>query len=636
VAGVLPRDFWFPSEGDVWLPMGAWAWRARDDHWAMYSVGRLKPGNSVVTALAELNEIASRLRKDYPQSNALISMRALPLNERLVGNVRPGLLLLMASVGFVLLIGCVNIANLLLARASVRQREIAIRTALGAPAPRIIRQLLTESVLVGFLGGAVGLALAKAAFRLILQLGGDRLPRGGVTIDHTGLWFSLAISLLAGIAFGLLPALRVAGGHGGLELREGRTFTAGTARARLRNALMVAEVAISVVLLIAAGLLIKSFARLRGIDPGFDPHHLLSVNISLPHGTYRAEADKIRFEQRALEQLTAIPGIKSASFARALPTQGDDWGTWYWAEGEAQPLAGQWPLTYAAMVTPAYFSNLRVSLLAGRAFSESDNQNSEPVVIVNETFARRHWPRQNPIGKHVNFPVVTPGTRTVVGVVTDMKNDGLAASPHEQVFLPYTQTVSYGPYLQSGSVQPLVISNINLLCRTKVPPLTLSEAVQRKLLGIDPGVAVSGITTMDDVLNDAVSDRHFSTVLIGLFSGLALLLAAIGIYGVISFSVSQRTHEIGIRMALGACLGQVQWMVVGAALKMVLIGLAIGASVSLLVLRLISGLLFNIRYSDPEVNTMVAVVLVVVGMLAAFLPARRAAKVDPIVALRYE
>ncbi len=638
VAGVLPRDFWWFRGGTVWLPMGAWRWRDRDDHWAVFAVGRLKPGVSSAVAQAELNAIASQLRKQYPQSNARISMRVLPLNQRLVGNVRPALLLLLAAVGFVLLICCVNVANLLLARASVRQREIAIRTALGAPVARIVRQLLTESVLLAFLGGAAGLALAKAAFGLLLELGGDRLPRGGLAMDHTVLWFTVAISALAGLAFGLLPAFRIALGHSALELREGRTFTAGTARAHMRNALMLAEVAISVVLLITAGLLIKSFARLRGVDPGFDPHQLLSLNISLPHGNYRTEADKIHFEQRALEEVLTIPGVRSASMARALPTEGDDWGTWYWAEGEPQPLPGQWPVTYSAIVTPGFFSNLEVPLLAGRPFAESDNQYAEPVVIVNETFAHRHWREQNPIGKHIHFPLVTPGTRTVVGMVTDMKNDGLAARAHEQVFIPYSQPVWFAPYGGSSraELQPLLISNLNLLCRTDVLPLTLANPVKRKLQEIDPSVSVSAISTMDEVLNDAVSDRHFSVVLLELFSVLGLLLAAVGIYGVISFAVSQRTHEIGIRMALGARVAQVQWMVVSAALKTVLLGLAVGAAVSLLGLRVISSLLFQVRYADPEVIASAAAVLAAVGCLAAFVPARRAAKVDPMAALRYE
>jgi putative ABC transport system permease protein len=634
IEGVLPKSFWFRNGGAVWVPFGAWPWRDRADRWALYSVGRLKPGVSAQAAQGELDGLAMELRKRYPQSNALISMRALALSQKLVGQVRPALLLLLASVGFVLLIACVNVANLLLARASVRLREIAIRNALGARATRIVRQLLTESIILGLLGGAVGLALARFTFGLILRLGGDRLPRSA-TIDLSVLWFSLALSGVTGILFGLLPALRVARGQGGLELRQGRSSTAGLGRAQLRSMLMLAEVAISVVLLIIAGLLIKSFARLRGVDPGFNPHHLLSVNLSLPHGSYGSDADKIRYEQRALREVGTIPGVQAASMARALPTQGDDWSVWYWSEGQPQPTPGQWPLTYMAIVTPGYLSTLQIPLLAGRSFTEADNQDAEPVAMVNETFARRHWPHQNAIGMHVNFPDVEPGTRTVVGVIGDVKNDGLAASPHEQVFVPYAQPVLFIPY--SGPAGPqLVVPNINLLCRTTVLPLTLGEIVKHKLQEVDPGIAVSEITTMDDVLNDAIADRHFSVVLLEAFSGLALLLAAVGIYGVVSFSVSQRTREIGIRMALGARLAQLEWMVVGAALKTVFLGLAAGAAASLLALRLISSLLFGIRYTDPAVILLTTVVLTAVGAMAAYLPARRAAQVDPIVVLRHE
>jgi putative ABC transport system permease protein len=629
IAGVLPRDFSFYHNGAVWLPLGAWPYqRVRDDHWAMYSVARLKSGVSLKAAQGELDAIGSQLQRQYPQSNALISLRAVPLKDRLVGNTRPALLLLLSAVGFVLLIACANVANLLLARASLRQREIAIRAALGAPPARVIRQLLTESVLLSLIGGAAGLALADGTFGLILRLGGDRLPRSGPVIDHAVLWFTLALSVLAGIVFGTVPAFRVAHGHGGVELREGRSFTAGVGRGRLRSALMLSEVAISVVLLIAAGLLIKSFAKLRGVDPGFNPRQLLSLRISLPHGAYRTDDDKLRFEQRTLDQISILPGVQSAAFARALPTQGDDWGTWYWAEGEPQPAPGRWPLTYAAIVSPRYFSTLEIPMVAGRVFTEADNQSADPVAIVSETFAQRHWPHQSALGKHLNFPVVTPGTRTVIGVVSDIKNDGLAASPHEQVFVPYTQPMHFGT--------TAIVPNLVLLCRTQVPPLMLGEGVKRKLQGVDPAIAVSAITTMDDVLGETVSDRHFSMVLLGLFATLALMLAAIGIYGVISFSVSQRTHEIGVRIALGARLGQVQWMVVRAALKTVLIGLAVGGGISLLPSRLISSQLFGVRSTDPEVMGIAAIILTVVGVAAAFFPARRAAKVDPMVALRYE
>ncbi len=630
VVGVLPKDFWFSRGGEVWLPLGAWPYeRPRDDHWSTYGVARLKPGVTRAAAQAELTSIARKLQQQYPESNAMISMRAVPYYDELVGNIRPALLLLLAAVGFVLLIACVNVANLVLAQGTVRQREVAIRTALGAPVNRIVRQVLTESVLLSLLGGAAALALANWTSDFILRLGEYRLPRTGPIIDHSVLGYTFGISLLAGVGFGLLPALRAARQHAGLDLREGRTYTAGPGRARLRSALMLAEVALSVVLLVAAGLLIKSFARLRGVDPGFDPRHLLTVSISIPHGNYTTDAEKVRFEQRALQQVSAVPGVQSAAVTRALPIYGDDWSMWYWAEGEAKPAEGKYPLTYVTPISPNYFTTLRVPVLAGRSFSESDSGSSLPVVIVDETFAREHWPHQNPIGQHVNFPLVTPATRTVVGVASAIKNTRLSGVSHVQIYVPYTQ-----PFRFHG--KEAVVSWITLLCRTAVPPLAVGEVVKHKLQQLDPSVAVVQVSTMEQQLNDSISDRHFSTLLLGLFSGLALLLAAVGIYGVISCSVSQRTHEIGLRMALGARLGQVQWMVVRSALETIFAGLAIGATLSLLSLPLISSLLFGVHNGDPEVLALSGLVLLAVGVLAAFFPARRAARVDPLEALRYE
>ncbi|HEV2116996.1 MAG TPA: ABC transporter permease [Terriglobales bacterium] len=630
VTGVLPRDFWFHRGGEVWLPLGAWPYpRVRDDHWSIYGIGRLKPGVTLPAAKAELDSIAQPLQRQYPASNALISMRVEPYYDQLVGNIRPALLLLLAAVGFVLLIACVNVANLLLAQATVRQREVAIRTALGAPVSRIVRQLLTESVLLSLLGGLAALVLASWSSDFILRLGGYRLPRTGPMIDHSVLWFTFGITLLAGIGFGLLPALRAARQPAGLDLREGRTYTAGAGRVRLRSALMLAEVALSVVLLVAAGLLIKSFARLRGVDPGFDPHHLLTVGVSIPLGKYQTDNDKVRFEQHALQQVAAIPGVQSAAMTRALPIYGDDWSMWFWPEGEAKPPAGRYPMTYVTPISPDYFTTLKVALLAGRSFSESDRDDSLAVVIVDETFARKYWPHKNAIGQHVNFPEVTPGSRLVVGVAAAIKNDRLEFSPREQIYVPYSQTFRFHG-------KEAVVPWITLLCRIAVPPLAIGNVVKRKLQEVDPSVAVVQVSTMDEQLSESISDRHFSTLLLGLFSGLALLLAAVGIYGVISFSVSQRTHEIGLRMALGAQLAQVQWMVVRSALKTVLAGLAIGALISLLSLRLISSLLFGVHSGDPEVLALVALVLLAVGVGAAFFPARRAAKVDPLEALRYE
>jgi putative ABC transport system permease protein len=626
IIGVMPRGFQFYEPIDVWLPMGLWPYsRERDNHWALYAVARLKPGVTIHAAQAEMDGIASQLSQQYPESNTDRGAALFPLHDEMVGEIRPALQLLLAAVGFVLLIACANVANLLLARSSVRQKEIAIRAALGAGRWRIVRQLLTESLLLAALGGALGVLLAFWATDLVMAVGGADIPRlAEVSIDRSVLGFSLAVTMLAGVGFGLVPALQATKLELTTALKESSRVGGGARGRRLRDALVIGEVALALVLLIGAGLLIKSLSVLRGVNPGYEPGQVLTVGLSLPRATYHDDFDRARFAQQVVERVSAIPGAEQVASSYPLPVYGMAWGMSYWAEGEPQPAAGQAPPCQTATVSPGFFSTLRIPLLQGRDFNESDRRESQGVIVIDETLARRHWPNESPLGKRLTVTGDRP--RTIVGVVGAVRNWGLNEAPRPQIYLPHLQP------LDVTSFVPFMYLSV----RTRVAPLSLAATVKSKIEEVDRDVAISEMKTMDELLDQSVAQRKFSTLLMELFSALALVLAAVGIYGVMSYSVTQRTQEIGIRMALGAQTKDVLRMVIGHGMTMVLIGVGIGLAGALAVTRIMSNLLYGVSATDPLTFVSVSLLLASVALVACLVPARRAMKVDPMEALRYE
>ncbi|HEX8651883.1 MAG TPA: ABC transporter permease [Pyrinomonadaceae bacterium] len=625
IVGVMPQGFQFYEPIDLWLPIGLWPYsRERDNHWALYAVARLKPGVTIHAAQAEMDGIAGRLSQQYPDSNTDRGAALFPLYDEMVGEIRPSLQLLLGAVGLVLLIACANVANLLLARSTARQKEIAIRSALGARRWRIVRQLLTESLLLAVLGGALGVLLAFWATDLVMAVGGADIPRlSEVSIDRQVLGFSLLVTMLAGFGFGLAPALQATKLELTTALKESSRGATGRG-GRLRDWLVIGEVALALMLLIGAGLLIKSLSLLRGVNPGYESAQVLTVGISLPRATYNDDFDRARFAQQVMERVSAIPGAQQVASSYPLPVYGMAWGMSYWAEGEPPPPPGQAPPCQTATVSPGFFQTLRIPLLQGRDFNETDRREAQAVIVIDETLARRHWPGESPLGKRLTVTGDRP--RTIIGVVGAVRNWGLNEAPRPQIYLPHLQplaTTSFVPFTY-------------LSVRTGVAPMSLAALVKSKIEEVDRDVAISEMKTMDELLDQSVAQRKFSTLLMELFSALALVLAAVGIYGVMSYSVTQRTQEIGIRMALGAQTSDVLKMVVRHGMTLVFIEVGIGLAGAFAVTRIMSSLLFNVSATDPATFVCVSLLLAGVALLACLVPARRATKVDPMVALRYE
>lgn len=627
VIGIMPSGFHLYTAAELWLPMGLWPYsRERSDHWALYAVARLKPGVTIQSAQAELEAVASRLSQQYPQWHTGMGAALVPLYEDMVGDIRPALLTLMAAVSLVLLIACMNVANLLLSRGASRQKEIAIRTALGAGRLHIVRQLLVENLLVALLGGGLGLLLAFWVMDLVLAVRGADVPRlHEVNLDHRVLGFSLAASLFAGLISGLAPSIQAARPELTTALKESGRTTDGTSRQRLRSALVVCEISLALLLLIGAGLLIKNLFLLRGVHLGYNPDQVLAVEISLPRMRYNDEFDKARFSQQVLGRVSALPGVQRSAASFPLPVYGTAWGMLYSVEGQPEPAPGQFPLAQVASVSPDYFSTLQIPLLQGRSFAETDTQEAPGVVIIDETLASFHWPNESPIGKHLRIRS-EDRPRTIVGLVGSVKNSGLGERSRPQMYMPYLQK------MQGTSLVPTVY----LVLRTAGDPMSLAAALKEEIQEVDPNTAVSEIKPMDELLDESTAERRFSALLMGIFSGLALVLAAIGSYGVVSYSVAQRTHEFGIRMALGAQPSDVLKLVVGQGLKLSLIGVVIGLATAFALTRAMSGLLYGVSATDPITFSAVSLLLTSVTLLACYIPARRATKVDPMVALRYE
>jgi putative ABC transport system permease protein len=631
VVGVMPQDFRSLPAGllqepaQLYRPVAEQPAEPERGSRHLRAIARLKQGATVEQAQAEMTTIARRIEEAHPAENTNHGVRVTPLREDLVGNIRPALLLLFGAVAFVLLIACANVGNLLLARSSARQREIAIRAALGAGRARIVRQLLTESVLLALGGGGFGLLAASWGTRVIEAIGAQLIPwLGHVQMDARILAFTFAMSVVTGIIFGLAPALRASRPDLNESLKEGARSGAGASRSRVRSFLVVAEVALSLILLVGAGLLIKSVVRLRGVDPGFDSQNVATMDVWLPTAKYPKGDDQHSFYARLAERVSQLPGVEAAGVTSVLPVSGNFDGRTIEVEGRAYN-AGEQPEVENYFVSPGYLRAMSIRLLRGRQLTEADAKDAPPVALVSETMARKQWGDADPLGKRLRYydPYAKRDVpwRTVVGVVADVKLTGLDTKGTQGLYVPEAQS--------PGSAMALVV-------RTSNNPAGIVPAVRNEIHGIDKELAVFNVKTMDDWIADSILLRRFSMILLGAFAALALLLASVGIYGVIAYTVSQRTHEIGVRMALGAQASDILRMVVRQGMGLALAGVAAGLAGSLLATRMMTQLLYEVSPTDPVIYIGISLLLASVALLACLVPALRATRVDPLVALRYE
>ena len=619
VKGVLPQDSLLGQHRDIWIPLRLDSTVALPDHHFIRVVGKLRPEVPAPRALAEARAVVARLERPPGADH---SVNFVALQEHVTGALRPVLITLLGAVSMLLLIACANVAGLLLARATARRKEIALRMALGAGRPRLVRQLLTESLALAAFGGIAGLLLSFWGLDLLVAACRDFLPRADeIAIDGTALLLTSLITVATGILFGLAPALQVEGAGLERSLREGgRSAGPGRARQRLRAAIVVGEISLSLVLLVGAGLLGTSFARLLTADKGFDPGNVLSFSLYLPEPAYPEPTQQTRYFREALETLRSLPGVTGAAAVSELPLGGS--GTNGGIAIEGRPAApGSEPIAEKRIVTPDYFRVLKTPLLAGREFSEQDLASSPAVAVINNALARQLFPGQNPLGRRIDFRWETQGWQEIVGVVADVKQYGLQEDALPAIYLPIAQRPT--PWM-------------TIVVRSALPPGDLVPAIRHRLAAIDRDLPMVQVRMMDQVVADSVADRRLPMLIVGGFAAAALLLGAIGVYGIVAYSVAQRTQEFGLRMALGARRGDVARLVLGQGLRLALWGLLIGLLGSFAAARLIAGLLYGIGPSDPLTLGATSVVLLAVALLACYVPARRAARVDPIVALRCE
>jgi len=642
VIGVMPKEFDFPAEGvvegappELWVPIAFTPDQlgpdGRGDNFNVSAIARRKAGVSIEQASADIDRLARRIYESYPPAiQKLFSLNGFvtDLHEHVVGNVRTLLGVLLGAVGFVLLIGCANVANLLLAKAAGRRREMAIRIALGAGRARLLGQLLTESVLLSLAGGAVGLLIAAWLTQLLIHFSPGNVPRLGQSQLNLGvLAFALLVSILTGLVFGLAPALQVLKTDLNLDLREGSRGAAQFRRSRLRSALIIAEVALSLMLLAGAGLLVRSFVKLRSQSLGFRSDHLLTLSIALPEAKYQSKTQVHAFYRELMEHIQALPEVKSAAAATNLPLVIAQWNIIITPEGQVEKGKKSLDAAYFTGVTPDFHRTLGIELKSGRLFTAADQDPTRPVAIVNQAMARHYWPNQEVIGKRFKWGPEDSSRPwiTVVGVAGDVKQSSLAAHVSAGLYMPILEMP-----------QDSAVSGLNLVVRTASDPAAVISGLREIVRSLDPEVPLYQARPIEQLLSESVAPRRFNMLLVGAFAGLALLLASIGIYGVMSYSVSQHTREIGIRMALGAGSRDVLRLIVRQGMTLVSIGLALGVAGALALTRVMSSLLFEVQPADPLTFVSVSVLLAAVAFAASYLPARRATRVDPMVALRYE
>lgn len=622
VIGVMPQSFSFPQTAQVWIPINfdrGPEMKQRKAHF-MRPIGRLKPGVTLAQAQADTDIIAQRLEEQFPASNTGWNLRLVPLQDQLVGNIRPTLFILFGAVGFVLLIACANVANLLLVRAAAREKEIALRTALGAGRFRIVRQMITESVLLALAGGVLGALLAFWGVDLLVKLGGDSIPpTANVKIDLTVLAFTFILSIVTGVLFGLAPALRTLKLNLSESLKEGgRSAGHSAPRNRTRSVLVVLESAVAVVLLIGAGLLIKSFIRLNNVQPGFDPSQVLTMRVDLPREKYSKPELTGNFFTQLQGRVASLPGVESVGLITELPLSGQPNDMPFTIAGRPAATMNQMFGADFRRINRQYFEAMRIPLLRGRNFTDLETQQASKVIIVSDRLASEVFPNEDPLGKRLVM-MMGDDQWEIVGVVGDIRHRAMEIDPQPTMYMPSVQT-----------------GGTNLVIRTQGDPANLTAAVREEVKAIDPDQPIAAVRTMDEWVARSVAASRYRTTLLGLLALVALVLASTGIYGVMSYSVAQRTHEIGVRMALGARGLDVLKLVVRQGMVLVIIGVAVGVVGAFALTRVMSTLLFGVTAKDPLTFVTVGLVLSAVAFIACYIPACRATKVDPLTALRYE
>jgi putative ABC transport system permease protein len=632
VIGIIPVAFrtpFFNTKQEVWIPL------VQDPVFSIFmpkrgvhllpALGRLKPGVSVAQAQAEMDAISERLAREFPAENNGWTVRLVPLQKEIVGDVRTELLVLLGAVGLVLLIACANIANLLLTRATARSKEIAVRTALGAGRTRIIRQLLSETALLGLLGGGVGVALAYWGVKALSSLLPSDLPHmNPVRVDYFVLGFALLLSAIAGVAFGLVPAMFAANADIQTTLREGARSGESRNRRHARSLLVVAEISLAMALLVTAGLLLRSFARLTSVSPGFDAEHIVKVDISLPQFQYSTPRQWAAFSEELLARIHSDPGLQDSAVVVPRPIADQNVDLPFDIVGNPPSSAGASRTASYVSISPDYFRVMGIPLLAGRVFNQHDISFAPRVSIISEAMARLYFPNQDPLGKQITFgyPRGSGGSmREIVGIVGNVRDVALSKSPGAIMYVPFAQAPFWGA---------------NLVVKSSLSTSSVAAAIRQEVERIDKDLPVTDVAKMPDLIDASVAQPRFRMFLLGLFAVMALVLAATGIFGVISYSVSRRTNEIGIRVALGASRGAILRMILGETLRLTLAGLAVGVPCALGAARLVGHMLFGVSPHDLATLTIVAVLLAAVAAFAGYVPARRAMRVDPLVALRYE